>query len=229
MSQPWRFEPFSKLKAPIHIIILPTLPTAHPAHLARRREKTARPSLLSQEAKLIQLVPRGQIPVVLPLVPRNRPIVTPTRRISALVGSVIVDRRRMLASRLHRRCLFLRRRHDIRRVAADFLRRESEQLPHAGTRATRLGTGVAHVVKPVDGGFGCREYRARLGRHVCGAEGKFEEENGEGAAHVVQQHPPHCSFVENGGVGLVENEAEGRPGGFDTLVRGAEILPFRGD
>ena len=213
MSQPWRFEQFSKLKAPIHIIILPILPTAHPAHLARRREKTARPSLLSQEAELIQLVPRCQIPVVLPLVARHRSIVTPMRRISALIGSVIVDRRR----------------HDIRRVAADLLRRESEQLPHAGTRATRLGTGVAHVVKPVDGGFGFREYRARLGRHVCGAEGELEEENGEGAAHVVQQHPPHCSLMENGGVGFVENEADGGPGGFDTLVRGAEILPFRGD
>ena len=53
---------------------------------------------------------------------------------------------------------------------------------------------------------------------MFGAEGELEKEDCEGAFEVVHQHPPHCAFVENGGVGFVKDKAEGGACGGDAIV-----------
>ena len=87
-----------------------------------------------------------------------------------------------------------------------------------GAGPAGVGAGLADAVEPVEGGFGFGEDLARRRRHVFGAEGEFEEEDGEAAFVVVQQHPPHCPFAENNGAGFVEDEVEGGAGGFDAPV-----------
>ncbi len=97
-----------------------------------------------------------------------------------------------------------------------------------GPCATGVGTEVAHVVEPVDGGFGFGEDLARIGRHVFGAEGEFEEEDCKCAFEMVEQHPPHCALADNGGIGFVEYEVDSGAGGLDTFICRVDAFPFGG-
>ena len=246
--KPALLQPSKILKwiVPVHITVRPLplllpllllllLLLAQPLNLARRREQTADAALGPQEAKLIQLVARRQVPIILPLLLPRGPAVEPFGPESARMAFVVVRPRRrgtalsLGVRRLGRRRLLLgRRRHHVRRVAADLLRRELEQLEHVGAGAAGVGARLADVVEPVDGGFGLGEDLARVRGHVLGTEGELEEEDGEGAFEVVQQHPPHCALAQHAGVGFVENEVDSGPGGLDALVGRADVLPFGG-